>query len=119
MAPLQRLPLCVTQGTHSLETLPLPVTLVAKPRTGLETLSVLLGISKMVGSTSYIFLKISFIIFFSGFFFLIQNFYVLMFRPIINLIFYIMLVNFKFQVNVILFGIRVDILGYLNCSNSN
>ena len=29
-----------------------------------------------------------------------------------------MLVNFKFQVNVILFGIRVDILSYL-CSNSN
>ena len=49
MAPLKRLPLCVTQDIRSLETPPLPVTLAAKPRTGLETLSVLLGTSKMVG----------------------------------------------------------------------
>ena len=95
------------------------MTLAAKPRTGLETLSVLLGTSKMVGSTSYIFLKISFIIFFFRFFFSYSKFLRFNVQTYYNFIFYIMLVNFKFHVNVILFGIRVDILSYLNCSNSN
>ena len=54
MAHLPRLPLCVTPGTRSLETPPLPVTLVAKPRTGLETLSVLLGTSNMVRFNFYL-----------------------------------------------------------------